>query len=199
MILLLVGISASPRRGGNSEQLLEAFLNGAAREGWQTEMIPLNSLNFRSCQACDRCATTGKCVINDDMQLLYKKVASCQGLVMATPIYFGTLSAQLKMFMDRFQCWWHAKYSLKKPFISPEEERPAFFICVGALKTVEYCQSAEKAAKVFFHVINLKHRGSLFFRGFDHKGSITEDPANLEKAFQEGVNFTAPKKTRPKH
>ena len=186
---MLLGVSASPRRNGNSEQILQAFLQGAQEAGWETKIIRLNNLDLRPCQACDRCASTGKCIIDDGMTQIYEDVAVCRALVLATPIYFGTLSAQLKIFMDRFQCWWHAKYTLKKPFILPEEQKAAFFICVGALKNKEYAENAEKTAKVFFHVLNLQHKGSLLYRGFDHKGSIAEDPANLQKAFQEGKNL----------
>jgi multimeric flavodoxin WrbA len=187
--LTLLGISGSPRRGGNSEEVLFSFLEGAAKKGCETEFIRLNELNFHPCQACDRCRDTGKCVIKDDMQLLYPKVATCDGLILSTPIFFGTISAQLKMFIDRFQCWWHAKYRLNRPFISSAEERPSFFICVGALKKKEYCESAEKAVEVFFNVVNLKSQGSLCFRGYDAKGSIGDDPQNLKKAFLCGEVF----------
>ncbi len=187
--MYLPGISASPRRGGNSETLLQSFLQGAADAGWKTELIRLNDLRFRPCQACDSCAPTGQCVLKDDMQDIYPKIISGSGLVLATPIYFGTLSAQLKMFIDRFQCWWHAKYNLKKPFILPEENRPAYFICVGALKKKEYCEHAATAVKILFHNMNLHSRGVLSFRGYDEKGSISQNPDNLEKAYQEGYQF----------
>lgn len=187
----LLALTASPRKEGNTELLLRAFLHGIESAGWETETIRLNELNYRPCQACDRCAPTGKCVVQDDMQLLYPKIIACKALVLVTPIYFGSLSAQLKMFIDRFQCWWHAKYNLKKPFITPEEERPAYFLTVGALKNKEYSESARKIVGVYCHIVNLKLRGSLCFRGYDEPGSIAGEPENLEKAFQEGVAFAA--------
>ncbi len=189
--LALLAISATPRRGGNSEQVLNSFIDGASKAGRETEIILLNDLNIRPCQACDRCAATGKCVIKDDMQLIYPKLLSCEGLVIATPIFFGTLSAQLKIFIDRFQCCWHAKFMLKKPFISDRKKKPSFFICVGALKKKEYCRSAEDVADVFFHITNFQKKGSLLFRGYDEKGSITRDPQNLQNAFQAGFDFAS--------
>lgn len=187
--MALLAISATPRKGGNSEQVLNSFVSGASKAGRETEIIRLNELNFRPCQACDLCAATGKCVLKDDMQLIYPKLLSCDGLVISTPIFFGTLSAQLKMFIDRFQCWWHAKFRLKKPFIPNEEKKYAFFISVGALKKKEYHQCAEDVVDIFFHIANFQRKGSLFFYGYDEKGSIARDPQNLQQAFQAGFDF----------
>ncbi len=187
--MTLLAISSSPRREGNSETLLFSFLNGAARNN-SAEVIRLNDLKIRPCQACDKC-TDGHCILNDDMQLLYSKVASCSALVVATPIYFGSLSAQLKIFIDRFQSWWHAKYNLKKPFIPLEAGKPAFFLCVGALKKEQYCLNAEQIVKVFLHNLNMKYKGSLCYRGYDEKDSIKNEPSAAEEAYQAGVNFTS--------
>jgi len=187
--LTILALSASPRRGGNTEELVFSFLEGARKEGKETEFIRLNDLKFRPCQACDRCAPTGRCVVQDDMQLLYPKVAACEGLVLATPVFFGTLSAQLKMFIDRFQCWWHAKYILKTPFISADEKKPAYFICVGALKKKEYVENAIYVTNIYFTITNMQSKGNLYFRGYDKAGSIKEDPQNLQQAFDEGSRF----------
>ncbi len=187
--MTVLALTASPRRQGNSELLLGSFLKGVQSEGLETETIRLNDLTFRPCQACDRCAPTGKCVVQDDMQTLYPKIISCSALILTTPIYFGSLSAQLKMFIDRFQCWWHAKYNLDKPFIKPEEKRPAYFICVGALKKKDYSESAKNIVSVYCHIVNLNLKGSLCFRGYDEPGSIAQAPEHLERAFQEGAAF----------
>jgi len=187
----LLAISASPRRNGNSELLLNSFSEGAQKAGCEVKTIRLNALNFRPCQACDRCALTGKCVVKDDMQNLYPLVQSAGGIVLATPIYFGSMAAQLKAFIDRFQCWWHAKYRLEKPFVRMEENRPAFLICTGALQNEAYCDSAVAISKVFFHNINFKYTGTLCKRGYDEKGSTTDDPANLESAYRAGFEFAS--------
>lgn len=182
----ILAVSSSPRRNGNSELLLDAFAEGAGKE---VVKIRLNSLNYRPCQACDRCAATGKCVVKDDMQKLYPLVEAAGGIVLATPIFFGSMSAQLKAFIDRFQCWWHAKYRLDNPFVRLEENRPGFFICAGALHNERYCDNAGEIVRVFFHNINFHLAGSLYKRGYDEKGSISADPANLEEARRAGFEF----------
>lgn len=187
----LLAVSASPRRNGNSELLLKAFCHGAEDAGWQVETLRLNDLNFRPCQACDRCAKDGHCILQDDMQTVYPKIITADALVVATPVYFGSMAAQLKMFIDRFQCWWHAKYNLKTPFVADEEQRKGFFICVGAIKKKEYCESAVQIVKVFFHNINHSYVGSVCFRGYDEKGAIREEPQILEEVYEAGKKFAA--------
>ena len=186
----LLAIAPSPRRGGNSELLLEEFCRAAREhEEWSVDIVRVNSLNFRPCQACDRCAKDGRCIIQDDMQIIYPKMIASRALVIASPITFGSLNAQLKMFIDRFQCWWHAKYNLRKPFVSEDEGRLGFFICVGALKKKAYCESAREIVKVFFHNINYKLDGELFFRGYDEKGAVKEAPGVMAETYQAGKDF----------
>lgn len=168
---------------------MNCFLEGTRKAGRETKSIRLNELNIRPCQACDRCASTGKCVLQDDMQKLYLLVEEAGGIVLATPIFFGSISAQLKTFIDRFQCWWQAKYRLGKPFVRPEENRPGFLICAGALHKKEYCESAVAVTKVFFHNINFKYTGVLCKQGYDEKGSVAGNPANLEEAVHAGSDF----------
>ena len=108
---------------------MQSFTRGLKEEGWEINTIRINKLKFLPCQACDRCAATGECVIKDDMQSIYPQVASANAMLLATPIYFGSMSAQLKMFIDRFQCWWHAKYNLNNPKVKlNEKDRASFYL-----------------------------------------------------------------------
>ena len=187
----LMAISSSPRRNGNSELLLNSFVEGARHNGWETELLRLQKLNISPCQACDGCSKKGQCVQDDDMQYVFQRLQQVDGLVVASPIYFGTLSAQLKIFIDRFQCWWQAKYRLKQPFVGLEEGKIGFFICVSALKDKGYCEDATKVAKVLFHNLNYHYVDALHFQGFDRKGSIKEDPEALKSAYVKGQNFSS--------
>jgi len=185
----LLAVASSPRRNGNSESLLNEFCRAAEDAGWNVEMMKINNLKYRPCQACDACAKDGKCILNDDMQAVYPKMIDADALVIASPVTFGSLNAQLKMFIDRFQCWWNAKYNLNQPFVREEENRQGFFICVGALKRKRYCENAEEIIKVFFHNINFKLAGTLFFRGYDEKGAILKDADALAETYQAGKDF----------
>lgn len=185
----ILAISSSPRRGGNSELALRSFCRAAEEKGIPLEMIRLQELGLEPCRGCERCAKDGRCVVQDGMQPLYGKVATVKALVLATPIYFGSLSAQLKIFMDRFQSWWQAKYRLKKPFVRLEEGRVGYIISTGALQRPDFAQNAVAVAKVFFHSINYNYGGSLSLQGLDHRGDINLDPAALESAYRAGMEF----------
>ncbi len=185
----LLAVAPSPRRNGNSETLLKEFSRAAEEAGWQVDLIRVNSMNFKPCQACDKCAKDGKCILKDDMQDIYPKMIEADALVVASPVTFGSLNAQLKMLIDRFQCWWHAKFNLKTPFVPDKPKRRGFFICVGALERERYCENAIEIIKVFFVNINHKFAGSLSFRGYDEKGAIANDPEALQKVYRAGKDF----------
>jgi multimeric flavodoxin WrbA len=98
-VLCLLG---SPRRKGNSATLADQFLTTAQQCGATTETIFLNSLNSRGCQACYACKTRSDvCVIQDDLAPVLAAVHQADLLVLATPVYYGDITAQLKGFIDR--------------------------------------------------------------------------------------------------
>ncbi|NLA11484.1 MAG: flavodoxin family protein [Firmicutes bacterium] len=187
----ILAISASPRRNGNSELALRSFCRAAEENGITVELIRLQELRLEPCRGCELCEADGICVVKDKMQPLYEKVAAVKGLVLATPIYFGSLSAQLKIFMDRFQSWWQAKYRLDKPFVRLEDEKIGYIISTGALQRPDFADNAVAIAKVYFHSINYHYGGSLSLQGLDRKGEINADPAALDKAYDAGKEFVS--------
>jgi len=100
-MLRAVGIAGSPRRTGNSTTLLEAALRGAASAGASTQLARLNDLTFRGCQACDRCGTAGKCVLDDDLTAVLAALTAADIWMLASPIYFDGVTGQMKLFFDR--------------------------------------------------------------------------------------------------
>ena len=107
----VLGIVGSPRRGGNTEILVDEILVGAAEAGADTEKIILNELNILPCQACDGCKDGGECVQEDDMSELLKQMERCQIWILGTPVYWWGPSAQLKAFIDR---WYGANQNIFK-------------------------------------------------------------------------------------
>lgn len=94
-------ISSSPRRGGNSDRLCDRFLQGAQEAGHQVEKVFLRSLNIHYCTSCGVCNSTHVCTQKDDMTALLDKMVKADVIVLATPVYFYTMSAQLKTLIDR--------------------------------------------------------------------------------------------------
>ena len=109
----ILGINGSPRIGGNTDILLEKILEGVVSQGGNTEKINLAALKFSPCLECVGVRDDGSCIIEDDLQIIYKKIREADVLVLASPIFFGSLSAQTKMMIDRFQCVWRAKNLFK--------------------------------------------------------------------------------------
>jgi multimeric flavodoxin WrbA len=97
----LLGISCSPRRGGNTEILVKEALKPATEAGWQADLFCLSEKKVAPCDACGACHKTGVCVINDDMQELYRLMNEADGIIFASPVYFCCVSAQAKAVMDR--------------------------------------------------------------------------------------------------
>jgi multimeric flavodoxin WrbA len=100
-----LGIVGSPRRGGNTDILVDHILRGSADAGARVEKVHLSDLSIAPCQACYSCETTGRCRHEDDMEDLFEKMDACGVWVLGTPVYWCGPSAQMKAFVDR----WFAK------------------------------------------------------------------------------------------
>ncbi len=101
----VLGVVGSPRRGGNTETLVDEVLRAAAESGAVTEKVILKGLRIGPCQACDGCKGSGVCVQKDDMAALLVKMVASDVWVLGTPIYWWGPTAQFKLFMDR----WYAQ------------------------------------------------------------------------------------------
>jgi multimeric flavodoxin WrbA len=97
----VIAITGSPRSGGNTELLAQQALNAIAAEGIETELISLAGLAINPCDACMLCASSPECGIDDDFGPIYKKMVEASGIILASPVYFGSATANIKALMDR--------------------------------------------------------------------------------------------------
>ena len=187
----VLGISGSPRRNGNTELLIKEFMNGAKSRGHKTELFLLTELKISPCTSCDSCQRTGKCVIDDDMQLMHKKLLEADYIVFASPIYFGGVSAQLKSFIDRCQTLWSRKYILKKVLVSPDKEsRSGYFISTAGSKDYnKIFDGAIFVIKAIFNTLDIKYKGELLFKNMEKKGDIIKHPNALNMAYETGASL----------
>ena len=140
-VLVLLG---SPRRKGNSAILAEKIAAGAKAAGAAVETLYLHGLSIAPCKACMACQKPGSkgCSIDDDMQPIYRKMLEADAWVLASPVYWFTMSAQLKLWMDR--CFALPAYA-KDPFAGKRialalaygGEDPFDSGCVNALRTFQ--------------------------------------------------------------
>lgn len=100
-------LSGSPRKSGNSDLLCDAFAKGAVEAGHRVEKIRVAEKNVGYCRACYYCRNHGgKCIIDDDMAEIMQKIIDCDVLVLASPVYFYSIDAQLKAVIDRTVARW---------------------------------------------------------------------------------------------
>jgi multimeric flavodoxin WrbA len=183
----VLGLFGSPRRGGNTEILLEEALKGAEKEGAEIERLYLRDLDVTPCTECHGCDETGNCVILDDMQKIYPKLLEADIIILASPIFFYGVTAWAKMLIDRSQALWARKYLLNDPFMGKTgKRRKGFFISVGATKGQKVFEGAILTVKYFFDVLNAEYTGELLYRGVDGKGEILKHPKALEQAREAG-------------
>lgn len=183
----VLGLFGSPRRGGNTDLLLEEALKGAEKEGAKVERLYLSDFTLTPCKECHGCDHTGNCVILDDMQKIYPKLLEADVVILASPIFFYGVTAWAKALIDRSQAFWARKYLLKDPSFGKEgKKRKGFFISVGATKGPKVFDGAVLTVKYFFDVLNAEYTGELVLRGVEVKGDILKHPEALQQAFGAG-------------
>ncbi len=183
----ILGIGGSPRKGGNSDILLQRLLKGASVEGAATEGIQLRDYQIQPCIACERCRKDKQCTgLQDGMQLIYPKIREAGGIVLISPVYSYNLTALTKSFIDRLYCYYY--FSDERPGYwssqLADQGRKAIIAVVG-----EQATRAEGGMDLTLETM----RRSIEALGYDvidelpvlgifHKGKVREYPQVLEQA-----------------
>ena len=183
----VIGIAGSPRRGGNTDLLLGEVLRGAASKGAEVKTIILSELTIAPCQHCDACLETGRCKVEDDMQMVYRELEEADRIVLASPIQFMTVTAQAKAMIDRCQSLWARKYILKQPPLGSEPgKKKGLFISVGGRRVANLFEPVLATVRALFNTLDITYAGGLLFPGVDEKGAIAKNPDALRQAFLAG-------------
>jgi len=188
LMMKLLVVLGSPRKGGNSETLAQKIAEPLMEAGWSAEYVRLNSLNLRPCQGCGGCEKSGNCVIKDDMTELYRAVDEADRIILASPIYFYGLSAQCKIFGDRFQARWSRKYLLKERY-RQDEGRKGYLLSTAATKGPKIFDASILTTKYIFDAMDIDYGGEFVVRGLDSKKAVLEVPGELERAVQFGKDI----------
>jgi len=187
LTMKVLGLFGSPRRGGNTDLLLEEMLRGAQSREAEIEKIFLSEWDISGCRECRKCEIDGNCVIQDQMQKLYPKLLQADYIILASPIFFYGVTAQAKRMIDRCQALWARKYILKKTSMQEESaRRKGWFISVGGSRGEKVFQGAILTVRYFLDALNVEYVGELTFRKIDAKGAIKKHPTALTEAFQAG-------------
>jgi multimeric flavodoxin WrbA len=186
----ILAIYGSPRRKGNTTLLLDRAVQGGSDAGTQVEKIVLRDLKMSPCVEIYACKETGRCAIQDDFQKVSDRLLACDGLMLASPIFFYTVSSHTKILMDRCQSLWVKKYWIDKiPYGQSKFIRKGLFISVGAIKGKRLFDGTLLTVKYFFDVLDTELWRALLYRGLDFEGDVLKHPEFLQEAYETGKEF----------
>jgi multimeric flavodoxin WrbA len=191
----VLGIHGSPRRGGNTELLLQEFLRGCrdASAEVEVEEVFLRKLKISPCLEIYACQKDGQCPIKDDMKPLYGKLMEADILAVASPIFFYAVSAHLKAMIDRCQALWAKKYLLNQPVAFGGGEKKGVFLAVGGSKGAKNFDGSLLTMKYFFDALDRTFDRSLLYKGVDGKGEILRHPTAMAEAYALGKKIVEEK------
>jgi multimeric flavodoxin WrbA len=170
-------LSSSPRRGGNSDSLCDQFTMGVQESGNQVEKIFLKDKKINYCTGCGSCFNGKSCPQKDDMAEVLEKMIAADVIVMATPVYFYTMSGQMKTLIDR-TC---ARYTEIR-------NKEFYFIVTAAVKSTPALERTIEGFRGFTSCLSKpKEMGIIYGTGAWEKGDIIGKPA-IKKAFENGKN-----------
>lgn len=163
-------LSASPRKGGNSDLLCDEFKRGSAESGHQVEKIFLGDREINYCTGCGTCFDTGKCVQEDDMAEVLDKMIAADVIVMATPVYFYTMNGQMKTLIDR-TCPRYAEISNKE----------MYFIMAAATSSKQSLERTLEGFRGFTSCLTgPQEKGVIYGTGAWKKGDIKGSKAMIQ-------------------
>jgi NAD(P)H-dependent FMN reductase len=182
----VIAFNGSPRPGGNIEVLLNEALGPFHAAGHDVRIFKLNTMNIKPCQDCGGCVETGLCIHSDDMSEIYDAVRGAERIILASPIFFYSVSAQSKIMIDRCQSFWCERYRLKKSIPAGPRGRKGLLLLAGGMTKDDGRQSAEAVAKGFFRTISVPEHETLFFGGVDARGDAAKHPTALKEVCEAG-------------
>ena len=171
-------VSSSLRKGGNSEMLAKEFEKGALEAGNEVEIVSLRDKSIGFCRGCLACLKLGKCVIGDDAVEIAEKIKNADVLVFATPVYYYSVSGQLKTMLDRANPLYDSDYRFTDVYL----------LAVAAENEKTTVEGAEKALQGWIDCFErAKLSGVIFAGGVNDVGDIAGHKG-LTEAYKAGKN-----------
>lgn len=192
----IIALYGSPRRNGNTATLLNEAVKGAVGAGATVEKMVLRDLKMSPCLEIYACKKKGECAIKDDFQRVRDMLLASDGMMLASPIFFYTVSAHTKILMDRCQSLWVKKYWVDKtPSTNTTYRKKGLFISVGATQGKKLFDGVRLSMKYFFDVLDVSLWDALTYRGLDFEGDVDKHPPYLEEAYDAGKRLAEELKT----
>ena len=187
----IIAFNGSPRKNGNTETVLSAFLRGAEDAGAKTTAVRIADISFKNCKGCNACHKKGICVITDDLTPFFDQLLSADVLVLASPIYSMTVTAEMKAFIDRGQFLWAQKFKTGTLKFDDEHLRThtGVFIGTSGQDVDNIFNAAFPVVRAFFNDAGFSYAENVLFPGMDIHGGVKEWPESTEEAYARGKAF----------
>ncbi len=172
-------LSGSPRKNGNSDLLCDEFMKGALESGHQVEKIRVDEKNIGYCRGCYACAKSGGvCAVKDDMAEVLQKMIDCDVMVLASPVYFYSVDAQLKAVIDRSVARW-----------TEVKNKEFYYIVTAADSELEAAETTINCFRGYADCVEgAKEKGIVYGMGTYEKGEVVGTKAMTE-AYEMGKNI----------
>ena len=176
----ILGLLGSPRKKGNTQDLLSMFIKEAEKYGATTNVIDVTKQNIKPCKELIVCEKKGFCPIKDDMdEFIYASIKSADVIVLAAPVFFYNVPSQIKALIDRCQMFWGRKYKLKLE--DPNSHlRKGFLLSCGASGGKKLFDGIELTAKIFYDALSIPYAESLTYRHIESPGQMASHPTAKE-------------------
>ena len=175
----IVAFIGSPRKGGNTDLLVDQILQGAQSRGRRTHKQYIYDLSILPCLDCRACKKEEQlCILNDDMRLIYPQLEKADTIILGTPLYWYGPSAQMKLLIDRL-----------RPFIANRKLQGKKAIVVFPSQEGSHaCASLREMFQKSFEYLGLEFLAGLFPVAYE-KAQIRESPRDLERAYELGASL----------
>ncbi len=177
----VIAVIGSPRKNGNTELIASHALKAIAEEGIETEIVPLAGKDIRPCTACMACSKKEECSIKDDLMPIYEKMKAADGIILASPVYYGSCTALLKGLMER------------TGYISRFNKEPFKGKVGGPLVVARRAGHNFTIAEIdlWYHILGMVEPGSSYWNiAFGREpGDVLKDAEGLKTAWNFGKNM----------
>ncbi len=185
-------VYGSPRIGGNTDGLMDAFVAGLTEAGARAERAYLRNLTISPCREIYACEREGACALKDDMVPLYEALQDAHAIALASPVMFYGVSAHAKAFIDRCQAFWCRKHRRgERCNRTPLAERKGVFLSVGGSVGKKIFDGPQLTFRYFLETLDAAPWRALTYRDLDQKGAVQGHPTALDDARGAGRELAA--------
>ncbi|PLX42032.1 MAG: flavodoxin family protein [Deltaproteobacteria bacterium] len=176
-------IYGSPRKGGNSDVLMDSFAGGVESAGGVAHRLYLRDMKLFPCREIHACAKSGECVLKDDLTPLFTKLMEVDAFTLSSPVMFYGVPAIAKAFIDRCQSLWARKYVLNMPVATGRlKNRKGVLLSLGGSNGKKLFDGVRLTFRYFLDTLDASPWGEILLRGVDEKGDIFKEEEGLANA-----------------